>query len=104
MSTMEAFLSNLELFEALLDGTAYNSDWEKLNKITVGKAEKCLPKSRLHNGKRLPIKEYWNKYHKGKYEYLATLAYRVLRIESHQCYYCYQRSDLMGADVSFFAH
>ena len=94
MSTLEAFLLNLDVFEVLLDGTASRSNWEKLNEITGGMAAPLMRKN--------VTKEYWDGGAEGnKNEILANLAYQILKVSSKQCYYCNHHPESKGADVSF---
>ena len=77
---MEAFLDNLDLFEALLDGTAHKSDWEELNNITGGRAAHLMGKN--------VTKEFWDGGTDSQSnEYLADLAYQILKVLTKQCYY-----------------
>ena len=90
MSTQEAFLSNLVVFEALLDGTAC-TNWAELNKITEGKAAMLL---------RIKEEDWDSRPRWQKMKKMADLAYQILKIESKQCYYCFHRPESRGADVS----
>ena len=90
---------NLDVFEALLDGTASRSNWENLNKITGGRAACLMSKNVTRRGKIYSMKEFWDDSDE-KSKYLADLAYQILKKESKQCYYCFHRPESKGADVS----
>ena len=92
---------NLDVFEALLDGTASRSNWENLNKITGGRAACLMSKNVSRRGKIYSMKEFWDGGADGnKNMYLTDLAYQILKKESKQCYYCFHRPESKGADVS----
>ena len=87
VSTVDAFLSNLPIFEALLDNSVLKMSGRRVMKWLNENKIMHL----LSNGDTYGIRDadHWdNKRESRKIWTLADLAYQLLKVGSKQCYYC----------------
>ena len=89
VSTLEAFLDNLPIFEKLLNYAEKNNGRDREKLVTYLTQEEM--------GDLIPLISNQDD---GFINFISDLAYQMLKLYSKQCYYCSHKPEGRGSDVS----